>query len=193
MATVLLMTLTGCVSTPPAPQTVEIDKVLEQVKQALVNIQNEVAAPDLPPLKKVTLSLQTVATKELDATVKLWVITAGGTWEKDQAQEITITLEPPPEGGAKKVSALSLTEDLENAIISAVQGVKKAGVGQVHLGFSQLDVQIKFTVKATGKGGVNVLLSPVSPSATGTLSSTAVQTLTVSYGEAKPDGAARQP
>ena len=65
-------------------QVSSIEVVVGQVKQALAAVQTTLDANDLPPLKEVKLSLQTVATKKGGATLKLWVINIGGTWERDK-------------------------------------------------------------------------------------------------------------
>lgn len=163
-------------------QVSSIDAVVGQVEQALADVQRSLANSDLPPLKQVKLSLQTVATKKGGVTLKLWVINIGGTWEKDKTQQIDIVLIPPPPAPITKGQvAPSLSQELQEAIVSAAIGVRNAGSGPVPLKFSTLDIQIGFTVKGDVNGGANVAIVPITLDFTGDLSKTAVQTLTVSF------------
>jgi Trypsin-co-occurring domain 2 len=167
-------------------QVSAIDAVVGQVKQALADIQTNLATQGLPPLKQVKLSLQTTATKKGGISVKLWVINFGATYEKDKTQQVDILLVPPTPGAPKQVGAASLTQELEDAIISAAQGVKNAGAGAIPLKFSSLDVQLGFTVKGDINGGANIVIVPITADFTGDLSKTAVQTLTVSFAAPAP-------
>ena len=167
-------------------QISSIESVVGQVKQAIAQVQSTLAGSGLPPLKQVKLSLQTVATKKGGVTLKLWVINIGGTIEKDKTQQIDIVLTPPPPGAAAPVGAVSLTEELQQAIVNAAQGVKNAGSGAIPLKFSSLDVQLGFTVKGDVNGGAAVTILPITLDFTGDLSKTAIQTLTVSFAAPTP-------
>jgi len=171
---------------PPNAQVSSIEAVVSQVKQALAAVQTNLANTGLPPLKQVKLTLQTVATKKGGVTLKLWVINIGGTYEKDKTQQIDIILTPPAPGAPKQVGAVSLTQELEDAIFSAAQGVKNAGTGPSPLNFSSLDVQLSFTVKGDASGGAAIAIVPITLDFTGDLSKTAVQTLTVSFAAPTP-------
>lgn len=162
-------------------QVSSIDAVVGQVKQALAAVQTSLANGGLPPLKQVKLSLQTVTTKKGGVTLKLWVINIGGTWEKDKTQQIDIVLTPPKPGGPANVDTASLSQELQDAIVNAAQGVKKAGTGPIPLAFSSLDVQLGFTVKGDVNGGAAIAIVPITVDFSGDLSKTAVQTLTVSF------------
>jgi hypothetical protein len=161
---------------------VAIEAVIDQVKQALADVQNQLSSADLPPLNTVTLTLQTVAAKQDGVSVKLWVISLGGKWEKDSTQEITIVLTPPRPGGARNVSTENLTKSLEEAIVSAAQGLKKAGRSPNALILKSLDVTLSFTVKTGVNGDANVQILPLGPDLSGALNKTAVQTLKLSFG-----------
>jgi hypothetical protein len=165
-------------------QSAEIGDVVMQVKDALANVQTRLSDNDLPPLKEVKLSLQTVVAKKVGSTFKFLIITIGGTWEKDKSQQINLTLTPPKPGNAKNVSSVTVTQALEDAIVSAATGVKDAGKGPVPLTLTSLDVQLGFTVKsdANGDGKPVVSIIPVSLDFSGDLSKTAVQQLTVTFG-----------
>jgi hypothetical protein len=190
LAALVLSSLLSSCCTPPAPasgaQAVTIETLIDEVKQALGDVQNDLATADLPSLKKVSLTLQTVATKQAGASLKLWVITLGGSVEKDSTQQIDIVLTPPKAGGSRNVSAESVAQQLKAAIVSVAEGVKKAGQKPNPLVLSTLDVQISFTVKANAKGDAIVEILPLGPDISGSLSKSATQTLKVSF-DAKPD------
>jgi len=176
----------GCVNgqttaTKPAAQAVAIEDVISQVQKALANVQTVLANNHFPPLKQVKLSLQTVATKKDGITLKLWVISFGSTVEKTGTQQMDLVLVPPPPGLPEKTASSSLTDDLQNAILSAADGIQNAKKGPVPLVVGSLDVQIGFTVKGDVNGGPNITLAPVTLGLTGDVSTSAVQTITVTF------------
>jgi hypothetical protein len=154
---------------------------VNEVQDALANVQTVLAQNQMPPLKEVKLSLQTVASAKVGGSLQFWIISFGDTWEKDKAQQLTITLIPPPPGTSHTVAAETLTKDLEDAIVSVAQGIKGSDVGAVALKLSTLEVQMAFTVKNDTSGGLSPKIIPITPSFTGDLATTAVQTLTISF------------
>jgi len=183
IAVLVLGLSVGCVSTPPPAgeaQTVAIEEVIAQVQQALSGVQNALATRMFPPLKEVRLTLQTVATRKVGGTVKLWVVSAGAVTERTRTQQIVLTLVPPA-GHRSLTQSESLAPELEAAILSAAEGVEKARTGAVPLVASALDVEINFTVKNSGTAGANVVIAPVTAGLNGELSSSTVQTIKVSF------------
>jgi|GEM_PF-1790388 hypothetical protein len=171
---------------PTSAQVSSIDAVVLQVKQALADVQTTLANSKLPPLKQVKLSLQTTATKKGGFVLKLWVINIGTTYEKDKTQQIDIVLVPPAPGAPRVVSSASITQELEDAIVTTAEGVKNASTGPVPLKVSNLDIQIGFTVKGDVNGGAAITILPITADFSGDLSKTAIQTLTVSFAEPAP-------
>ena len=185
--TLLLIPLLGflgsCETTHGAGEpNAEISAVLDQIKQALADIQTDLASKSLPPLKQVKLSLKTTVSGKAGASFKLLVITVGGTWEKDKVQQVEIVLTPPEPGNARQIATESITQVLEDAIISAAQGVQDANVGAIPLRFSSLVVTLEFTVKSGGTAGATPVLGPVAVNVSGNVSKTAVHTVTVTFG-----------
>jgi hypothetical protein len=177
--------LGGCVTeqvTPnPADQAVAIEDVIEQVQQALADVQTALAGSHFPALKDVKLTLQTVATRKDNGALKLWVLSLGGTAERSRTQQMVLTLVPPAPDHPKMTLTVPLSADLEAAILSAVEGVAKAGTGKVPLEASALDVEINFTVKTTGSGGANVAIAPVTVGVGGEVTTASVQTIRMSF------------
>jgi len=165
----------------PMPAAVAIDSVITQVKQALGDVQNQLVTEGLPPLKQVDLSLQTIATNQGGASIKLRVVTLGGTHETDITQQIDLTLAPPKPGGTQKVSAIALTRNLEDAIISAAEGIKNAGAKPNPLVPTNLVVTLSFAVKDTVKGDANITILPLGPDISGSVARNSVQTLKLTF------------
>jgi hypothetical protein len=176
--------LGGCVlpESPPAnEQAVAIEDVISQVQKALENVQSSLSAKNFPPLKEVKLTLQTVATRKGGGALKLWVVSLGAAVEKTRTQQIVLTLVPPPAGHPRLTTELSLTADLEAAILSAADGVQKAREASVPLVTSALDVEINFTVKGSLTGGANLPSAPLVLGLSGEASGSSVQTIKVSF------------
>lgn len=181
LGSVLLHGCNAIAATPTAPvsQQVAIETVIDEVQNVLASVQTKLVDGELPPLKSVKLSLQTTAEKKGEAGLKLWIISAGGSLAQEKTQQIEIVLTPPKPGSAKKMS--SLTDNLEEAILSAARGAKGAGKAQVPLKLSGLDVTMGFTVTKAGEGGLSFELAPVSIELKGGVTKSAVQTLAVSF------------
>ena len=165
---------------------VALQAVVEQIKEALADVQTELAQKSLPPLQSVKLTLQTTASAKGGAKIKLWVISFGHTWERDKAQQVDIELTPPNAGNERNVSTKSLTEELEDLILNAAQGVKDAGVGKIPLKWTGLTVELGFTVKGDTSGGANVQIVPITAEFSGDLSKTAVQKLVITFKSPTP-------
>lgn len=175
------------ISSADTSQATTAQAVIDQVKQALSDAQTQLARENLknlPPLKQVDLALQTVITEKAGGGFNFWIISIGGTWQKDRSQELDITLVPPSPGGPKQISTASLTETLVQSIVSAAQGINTAGNGNIPLKTSSVVLKISFTVKLDGNAEIKTpQLLPITANATGDLAKTAVQTLTLTFGK----------
>jgi hypothetical protein len=162
--------------------SVTIQDVVSQGKDALSNVQTKLANKQLPPLKSVKLTLQTVATNKAGATISFWVITIGGSLQKDATQQLVIELVPPKAGNASNVSSENFTQALEDSIINAAVGVQNAAQGPVPLQLNSLAVTLGFTVTAEGTAGAKLTLAPITLDVSGTKNKKALHTLEVTYG-----------
>lgn len=167
-------------------QIVAIDAVVCQVKTALADVQTKLANKKLPPLKSVTLTLQTIASKNGGLHIKLWIISIGHVWTKEKSQEVVIVLTPPSAGNPIEIATQTLSEELEDAIISAAEGVSNAGQGKIPLKLSSLSAELGFTVKGDTSVDANVVISPVTVEFKGDLSKTAVQKIKVVFETPQP-------
>lgn len=162
--------------------SVTIQDVVSQVKDALSNVQTKLADKQLPPLKSVKLTLQTIATKKAGATISFWVLTIGGSLQKDATQQLVIELIPPKAGNPTNVSSESFTQALEDSIINAAMGVQNAAKGPVPLELNSLAVTLGFTVTAEGTAGAKLTLAPINLDVSGTINKKVTHTLEVTYG-----------
>jgi hypothetical protein len=171
---------------------VAIQAVLGEIRDALVRVQQQLKGKQLPPLTSIDLTLKTVVEKDAGGTFKLWIISFGVKREKDQTQTVAIHLTPPSPENPTKVGAASLTDALESAIVSAAEGAQESGTSQYPLLFSGLTVDLDFTVKTTGNGGVSVpVITPITVDLSGQVDKNATQSIKVVFGDAtKPDSKA---
>ena len=183
---ILTLAILASCQTPQPPSVsaapnAEISDVLVQVKQALADVQTQLANGDLPPLKSVKLSLKTSLERKAQGSLKLLVITVGGSWDKSKVQQVELTLVPPKPGNGQNISTESLTQALEQAIVSAAQGVKAASGSPIPLNLDSLTVTLEFTVKWDGSAGAKPEIGPVEVGASIDVSRIAVHTLTVTF------------
>ena len=161
--------------------TVTIQAVVSQVKEALSNVQTKLTAKQLPPLKSVKLTLQTVATSKAGGKISFWVITIGGSVQKEASQEVVLELVPPKPGKPVNSSAETFTNALEDSILEAAQGVQGADQGSLPLELQNLTVTLGFTVTAEGAAGAKLTLTPVTLGISGQKDRKVVHRLEVAY------------
>ena len=148
-------------SAPNPNESVTIQAVVAQVKEALSNVQTKLTSKQLPPLKSVKLTLQTVATGKAGAKISFWVITIGGSIQKESTQEVVLELVPPKPGNPVNISSETFTKALEDSILDVAQGVQGTDQGSMPLQLNNLTVTLGFTVTAEGTAGAKLTLAPV--------------------------------
>jgi len=139
---------------------VAIQDVVKQIKQALAEAQSKLKTQNVFRIKTVTLTLQTVATKQIGGTFKLWIITFGHQVQKETTQQIVVQLGRP----ATPAAALQATidEELVNAIVTASQGVKNSDVGPFPLQPQKLTIELSFVITRDTTAGGSFSVTPVS-------------------------------
>jgi hypothetical protein len=170
---------------PPNSDVVAIQKVVEQVQDALTRVEKQRGTLHLPKLKSIDLTLQTIAEKEVGGTFKLWVITFGAKRDYKQTQEVVIHLSPPNANNPSKVGAASVTEALQATIISAAQGVQNAGTADYPLSFTGLTVSLAFAVQNDVNGGASITIAPINIDLSGKVSKSNTQTLKIVFDDSK--------
>jgi hypothetical protein len=176
--------------TKPAADAVALDAVIMQVKTALAATEGIVEQKTPMRMKTVTLTFQTVSTKEVGPTINLWIIKFGHKVEKDVTQQMTIVLGPPspPRTGL----ASSIDEELEAQILTAVTGVANASQPPVPLQPQKLTIDMSFVVKEDTTAGATAkfTLIPVTLDMSGELKKETTQKLSLEFdapNAAKPD------
>lgn len=166
----------------PDKNAVAIEAVIRQVADALERVAARRKDLQIPKFKSVDLTLQTVAEKQGGAKIKLWVISFGATRDYKQTQEVVIHLTPPTGKGPVNVGAVSITEALESAVISAAEGAQNAGTKDYPLSFSGLTVTLAFVVQNDLSGGASIpIITPITAEISGKVSNSNTQTLKITF------------
>ncbi len=176
-AAITSMAISGTASADDVP----MDSLLKEVKSALLIVQNSPSAADLPKLQSVSIDLTTVQKKQADGTFKLFVVEFGGSKSGEVTTSVSMTLIPPPANASKSVGVLSIDKALANAILSAADAIHSAQKGAPPLTPSEVKASIKFAVSQDGTGKLNLVISPVTASLGGTLTSSSTQEIDVIY------------
>jgi len=139
---------------------------------------------NVPPLDSVTLQLQTQTDINGTGGVNLWFIKFSGGVDKTTSTKTTLVLKPAVVRAA--VANRNLDQTISNTLYGAAKGIHDAqiGEGSLPLLVDSLSSEFSFTVKKNGSGGIQFNLLPIGGSATGGVSASDVQTITVKF--AKP-------
>jgi hypothetical protein len=176
----------GCQTAPPAAGGVtdgaRLDSVIDAVREALNEAQaNNV--PGFPPLRSVTIKLQTAASRSAGGAIQFLVFAAGTRYSAQTASTLELEMEPPP---TKSVEALApginVREALAQAINLAKAGVLKASRGEPPLLMKKISIDLKFTVQVSGSAGASVTLVPLGIEGTGKISREKVHTVSLVFG-----------
>ena len=159
--------------------TVPLESLLGQVRDALAVAERLAQENNLPPLESVTLTLQTVAVAEQSGTVKLFIIKWGTTTTKASTNTIVLTLTPPPPSTAKSLGPVK--DNLVNAMLAASKAVQAARGSLPGFEPKQVVCEYSFGVKKEGSGGISFEILPVSVSGGATTARQAVQTVSLSF------------
>lgn len=155
-----------------------IDQVLSEIQKAQQNAQNRITDPDFPELESVLLTLQTAVTIGVGGKIKFLIFSFGMSWEKEQSQELVLTLTPPRPGGPKM---RSLADELADAIVDAAEGVKKAKTGEPPLLLDRLNASIAFVVTEQVSGGASFEIKLVTLELSGNLKKKALHKIELRF------------
>ena len=157
---------------------VVIEEVLSEVQKALQEAQPHISDPNFPPLESVVLTLQTAITIGFGGVVKWLIFSFGMSWQKEQSQEMVLTLTPP------RVSALEkgeLAMQLAKAIVAAAEGVKKAKDGTPPLDLNAFNAIVSFVVTLDGSAKAGFDLKPVTLELSGNLKKKALHKIELRF------------
>jgi Trypsin-co-occurring domain 2 len=162
-----------------AKNSVPLESLLVQVKDALAVAERLAQEKNLPPLESVTLTLQTVAVTTQGGTVKLFIFKWGTTITTTSTKTVVLTLTPPPPSTEKSLAPV--TDNLVNAMLAASEAVQAARGSLPGFEPKQVVCEYSFGVRQEGAGGISFEILPVSVSGDASASRQAVQTVSLSF------------
>jgi hypothetical protein len=185
-AIALCVGLAGCAGTT-APvgggaDGARLEAVVDSVREALNEAQTN-NVPGFPPLKSVTIKLQTVASRSVGGQIQLLVFSLGTRYTADAASTVELEMVPPKTNERESVvGGPELKDALAQAINLAKVGVLKASKGSPPLAMKNIAIDLKFTVQAQGSGGATVTLAPLGIEGSGRISREKIQTVSLVFG-----------
>jgi hypothetical protein len=159
-----------------------LEAVIDSVREALNEAQTN-NVPGFPPLKSVTIKLQTTASRSAGGEVQLLVFSLGTRYSSDAASTVELEMVPPKTRETESLMAgPGVKEALAQAINLAKAGVLKASKGSPPLVMKNISINLKFAVELQGSAGASVTLVPLGIGATGRISRERVHTVSLVFG-----------
>ena len=181
---VFALASTACGTTAPTPPPlvsndgVEVQNILTEVQKALDVSAIKLKDLPVPPLESVTLTLQASVAREVGGKINLLIIAFGHSVQSETTQELVLTLAPPKsERMALAPPTATLSGQLVDAIVGAVNGVQKAREGQPPLELQTLETSLSFVVEKDTSGKGEFTIQPVTVSLGANFKDKAVQKL----------------
>lgn len=171
----------SCTTTtlPPAPlvssDSVEIRAILTEVRKALDAGAAELKDDSLPPLDSVTLTLQASVARDLGGKVNVLIVAFGASIQAETTQELVLTLAPPKPPKAIASPLPTFSDQLVQAIVGGIRGVKNASHRNPPLELQSLETSVSFTVEKGATGSASFQIQPVTVGLSGDLKDKAVQ------------------
>jgi len=183
----LALVTSSCTTTAPQPTQlvssdgVEIRAILTEVQKALDASAAELKDDSLPPLDSVTLTLQASVARELGGKVNVLIVAFGASVQAETTQELVLTLAPPKPPKAIAPPLPTFSEQLVQAIVGGVRGVKSASHGHPPLELQSLEATVSFTVEKSATVGGSFTIQPVTVGLSGDMKNKAVQKLRLAF------------
>jgi hypothetical protein len=175
-----------CATPAPGPggnDGARLESVIDSVREALNEAQSN-NVPGFPPLKSVTIKLQTIASRSAGGQVQFLVFSLGTRYTSDAASTVELEMVPPK---TRETESLMAGPDLKEALAQAINlakaGVLKASKGSPPLVMKNIAIDLKFAVEAQGSGGATVTLVPLGIEGSGRISREKVHTVRLVFGQ----------
>ncbi len=142
---------------PVSADKVELNTVVQAIKDAL-DESDKYEVPAFPPFQSATVSVATTVEKELGGQLKLFVFNVGAVQTVDNASTLTFELLPPKPPTVAHVQAFNpvdIKNMLAKEITAAKLGFVAANAQTKALQADKVEIEIEFTVKTQGSGGVD--------------------------------------
>ena len=138
----------------------------------------------LPPLKSVTVKLQTEAARSAGGEIAVYVFSLGSHYTAEVASTIELKMEPPDSGRRHTARpSEELRDALARAIYLAQVGAAKAAAGEPAFEMTEVEIDLKFAVETSGSAGAKVALVPLGAEAAGRINRNQVHTITLRFGK----------
>ena len=157
-----------------------LEAVIDAIQQALSEAQAEEVAA-FPPLKAVTVKLQTEASRSVGGEIAVYVFSLGSKYTAESASTLELKLKPPDAKSPRGLKPEDLTQALARAIHAAKVGALRAASGKPPFVLAAVDVDVKFAVETTGEAGARVALVPLGAEAGGKLNRNQVHTVSLTF------------
>ena len=178
----------GCQTSTPAAgggsaDGARLEAVIDAVREALNEAQSN-NVPGFPPLKSVTIKLQTMASRVAGGQIQFFVFAIGTKYSSETASTLELEMEPPPTKSIETIApGAAVREALAQALNLAKVGVLRASGGKPPLVMKNISIDLKFTVEVSGSAGANVTLAPLGIEGTGKISREKVHTVSLVFGK----------
>jgi len=170
----------GAAAAPGQAEGAALEAVVDAIQRALSESEAE-ELPGFPPLRSVTVKLQTVATRSVGGEIAVYVFSLESHYTAESASTVELKLAPPSEKPPRRLRPEELTEALARSIHAAKVAAARAASGKPSFVLTAADIDVKFTVEATGGAGAKVTLVPLGAEAGGKVGRNQVQTITLSF------------
>jgi hypothetical protein len=153
----LSSSVSGAQPKPVSADKVELGVVVKAIKDAL-DESEKYQVPAFPAFQSATVSVMTTVEKELGGQLKLFVFNVGAVKTIDNASTLTFELLPPKPETVAHVQAFNpadIKNRLANEIAVAKLGFVSANAQTKALQADKVEIEIEFTVKTQGSGGVD--------------------------------------
>ena len=157
-----------------------VDAVIGAIQQALAESEAEEVA-GFPPLKSVTVKLQTEAARSVGGGIAVYVFSLDSHYTAETASTLELKLVPPGEKPPRRLRPEELTQALARAIHAAKVGAARAAAGTPPFTLAAADIDVKFAVETSGSAGGKVTLVPLGAEAGGKVNRNQVQTISLSF------------
>ena len=187
VAVVLVFLAVGCASTAsmssqaPDREGAELAAVMASIREAIVEAQTH-DVPGFPPLKSISLKLQTTVSRSAGGEVRYLVFSLGSKVGSETGSTLDLEMRPPAARATETIlPAASLKETLAKAIHLAKIGVLEASKGDPPLVMKKIDIDLKFAVQVEGSAGGGVKLLPLGVEGTGQISKEKVHSVSLAF------------
>lgn len=190
---VVVLALSGCAGvdihgTSYEKRAVALQQMIVEIQTALVLVSHEVEKKTNLKLGSASLSLGTALGKSAEGGAELLVVSGKASRSDETSDKLAIKLVPMER---MKMTAeapeKTLSERLAMSIVSAVEGVSKAGAGKYPMSVEKLTIEMGITTKTSTSagGGLELEVIPLSLSGKGTYSKSDSSILSLEFVQKK--------